>query len=251
MAVFYVKAALAGGFGGIDNADWQKIEAKDQEDADQQAYLMACEEYETYVGSSGLREIGEIMEEDDVDEEDAYEIFKEERESCSIMYPNQKRMLFQMNSDFKEQTERGRALVQTLIGKDVEFLDLITELDDVYTETGMRATVTGFKTFDAGTEDEYYRIDVTYEKFDDFNKDFEKSDWYFKDGSEGQGTARETGWYEVEDNLYIMAANLDRSIKVLDDTTRDLFEQFKKSGMTSYVSFLEKIVVESRTAEVG
>lgn len=77
---FKIRYALSGGFGGVENVDWEEIEADNLEDAENQAYQSAIEEYESYEGMHGLRTTEEIMEEDKVSEDEAYEIYKEERE---------------------------------------------------------------------------------------------------------------------------------------------------------------------------
>lgn len=69
---------LSGGFGGIHN--YEVIEAASLEEAEKDAYQKALEEYENYSGYHGLRSIEDIIEEDGVDEEEAEEIYNEERE---------------------------------------------------------------------------------------------------------------------------------------------------------------------------
>ena len=77
---YIIGYGLSGGFGGI--RDYEVIEASSQEEADDYAYERACENYENYAGMYGLRDVGQIMEEDDIeDEEEAEEIYKEEMES--------------------------------------------------------------------------------------------------------------------------------------------------------------------------
>ena len=79
MELFIVGYGLSGGFGGIQN--YEVIEAYNQNDADKQAWELACETYESYVGMHGLRELSEIMEEDEIEDEDeAMEVYNEERE---------------------------------------------------------------------------------------------------------------------------------------------------------------------------
>lgn len=78
---FEIRYALTGGFGGCEMQDWEEIEADDREEANEIAYQNACDEYDSYVGTSGLRDIDEIMEEDEVDEEEAGITLEEERES--------------------------------------------------------------------------------------------------------------------------------------------------------------------------
>lgn len=76
---WFISYGLGGGFGGADN--FEVIEAESEDEARLYAWQMACEDYEQYVGLHGLRTIGEIMEEDDVDEEEAEQIYNEEKES--------------------------------------------------------------------------------------------------------------------------------------------------------------------------
>lgn len=86
MAKFYIRYGLGGGFGGCERNDWEETECFDLAEAQQEAYLGACEEYESYAGMHGLRDIGQIQEEyledegEELTEEDAIEMFKEERE---------------------------------------------------------------------------------------------------------------------------------------------------------------------------
>lgn len=68
-------------YGSINPPDEEIIEAANREQAVNYAYEAACEDYEGYAGLHGLRDTTQIMEEDGVDEDEAYEIFCEERES--------------------------------------------------------------------------------------------------------------------------------------------------------------------------
>jgi hypothetical protein len=78
--LFIIGYGLAGGFGGERN--FEVIQVDTQEQAEGWAYEVCCEEYERYAGSNGLREIGEIMEEENIEDEDeAQQVFEEERES--------------------------------------------------------------------------------------------------------------------------------------------------------------------------
>jgi hypothetical protein len=69
---------LSGGFGGI--RDYEVIMADSLEEADKEAYQRAIQEYEQYEGMHGLRSVDDIMEEDEVDYDEAEEIYNEERE---------------------------------------------------------------------------------------------------------------------------------------------------------------------------
>ena len=78
---YRIKYALGGGFGGVENADWEVIEAENLKEAEEIAYEYARYEYESYEGLHGIRSISDIMEEDDCDEDVAIEIYNEEVES--------------------------------------------------------------------------------------------------------------------------------------------------------------------------
>lgn len=76
---FIIRYGVGGGFNDVDN--YKIIETTTLSNAETEAYNEACETYNTYEGSGGLRDIGEIMEDDGVDEGEAEEIYSEERES--------------------------------------------------------------------------------------------------------------------------------------------------------------------------
>ena len=80
MKTFQIRYALSGGFGGCENKDWEEIQAHDLEEANMIAYEYACEEYDSYAGLHGIRDIDEIVEEDEVDLDEAEEIYHQERE---------------------------------------------------------------------------------------------------------------------------------------------------------------------------
>lgn len=81
MKKFLVKYALGGGFGGVEHCDGEILEFENEEKANEYAYDMACEEYDMYDGLHGLRSVDNIMEEDEVDGEEAQLIYEEERET--------------------------------------------------------------------------------------------------------------------------------------------------------------------------
>jgi reverse gyrase len=76
---FYIIGwGLSGGFGGIHN--YEVIKADSLEAAEKDAYYRAIDEYESYSGHHGLRSVDDIIDEDDVDSDEAEEIYNEERE---------------------------------------------------------------------------------------------------------------------------------------------------------------------------
>jgi hypothetical protein len=77
--LFIIGYGLSGGYGGIH--DYEVIEADSREDAEDEAYVKACDMYENYLDGTNLRDVSDIMEEDEVDEEYAIQVFYEEREN--------------------------------------------------------------------------------------------------------------------------------------------------------------------------
>jgi hypothetical protein len=73
-----IRYGLGGGFG--EDGEWEDCDAKNREEAESLAYDHACEVYDSYDGLHGLRNVEMIMEEEDVDAEEAEEIWREERE---------------------------------------------------------------------------------------------------------------------------------------------------------------------------
>ena len=78
---YQIRYGLGGGFGGCKNKEWEDTDAKTEEQASDEAYGLACEEYDSYGGMHGLRTVNSIMEEDGVDEKEAESILEEEYDS--------------------------------------------------------------------------------------------------------------------------------------------------------------------------
>jgi hypothetical protein len=76
---YIIKYGLGGGFGGA--SDEEVLEFDNYDQAIDFAWEKACEIYDQYDGLHGLRTVHDIMEEDGLDEGEAYETWKEERES--------------------------------------------------------------------------------------------------------------------------------------------------------------------------
>jgi hypothetical protein len=81
---YKIFAGLGGGFGGANYVE--TVNCNDEEEATSIAYEHACEEYDGYSGLHGLRDIDQIMEEEQVNEEEAEEIYREDRESWLDYY---------------------------------------------------------------------------------------------------------------------------------------------------------------------
>ena len=108
--LFIIGYGLGGGFGGINT--YEVIKVSTQEEADTWAWESACEEYERYAGSNGIRDISQIMDEDGIEsEEEAEEAYNEERERwidyVAVPYSKEyekKVMYHHYQNDYKEIT---------------------------------------------------------------------------------------------------------------------------------------------------
>lgn len=84
MKKYSIFAGLGGGFGG---AHFQFMnEYNCASDAEMDAYNCAVEIYESYAGMYGLRDIDDIIQEDEVDDEAANDIYLEEMEGWLDYY---------------------------------------------------------------------------------------------------------------------------------------------------------------------
>lgn len=81
---FKIYAGLAGGFGGAEYLYTEDFES--EEKASEYAWEMAIESYESYEGLHGLRTTEEIKVDEEVEFEEALEMYEEERESWLDYY---------------------------------------------------------------------------------------------------------------------------------------------------------------------
>lgn len=84
MKQYKIFTGLGGGFGGA--REYGTYEVSSQDDAEQYAYEVACEEYEGYAGLHGLRSVDDIIEEEGYCEVEAEDAYNEERESWLSYY---------------------------------------------------------------------------------------------------------------------------------------------------------------------
>lgn len=78
--VWWIRYGLGGGFGGA--GDWVKLDSgHSEESALACATEYAMQEYDSYSGSHGLRSMSDIMEEDELDEVEAEQVYQEEADS--------------------------------------------------------------------------------------------------------------------------------------------------------------------------
>lgn len=78
MNKYIIQYGIGGGFNNTDN--YLVIEAENEDIASSKAYYEACDIYDRYLGTGGLRDVGEIMEDENCSEDEATEIFNDERE---------------------------------------------------------------------------------------------------------------------------------------------------------------------------
>ena len=82
---FNIYAGLGGSFGGADLVA-ENEEFKDQEEAELRAWEEACQIFDQYDGGCNWRDLDTIMEEDGCEEEDALQIWEDERENWLEYY---------------------------------------------------------------------------------------------------------------------------------------------------------------------
>lgn len=131
---------------------------------------------------------------------------------------------------------------------DVEFLDGIENYDD-YPQAGMRATIVSYK----GAHD-CLKVRFDFTGFEQYNKQFETSDYYDKDGN-AILTAREAGCYNPIAEYYLPAiADWGSVIKVLDSSDPRVqlaaeytAEDAREDTEQPYVRWLEDQVISLRT----
>ena len=83
MTKYQISYGMGGGFGGL--GDWEDCDAITLTMAEEDAYQMALDNYDSYDGSYGLQTVQDIMAENsDYDEETAQEAWEYERESWIV-----------------------------------------------------------------------------------------------------------------------------------------------------------------------
>jgi hypothetical protein len=142
--------------------------------------------------------------------------------------------------------------MQHLFGKVVTFTPKIEDMES-YAESGMRARVVSIDTQDTHSSDKHdhvYKIMFDFSEFDEFNRRFESSNYYDKNGSPTL-TAREAGYYKEQDKIYFGSPEIwpfEDYFVLADAAQTELLERFKESGEADYVSWLEAQVL-AQTAE--
>lgn len=132
-----------------------------------------------------------------------------------------------------------KTLLQTGKDVDVEFTKDVEDLEG-YAEPGMRATIISVSPVG---QDDVMKIRVSYKKYDDFNRAFEAHNYWGRlsldqDPSAAAYTARETGWYKEEEDIYVMADDVLKYMTVLEPN--EMFDTWNASlKQVSYVTWLE------------
>lgn len=122
----------------------------------------------------------------------------------------------------------------------VEFVQGVEDLE-CYPEMGMRATLVSIVE-DRGDSD-VLLLRVNYETYDEFNKPFESHN-YFDRAGQPVLTAREAGFYHVEETIYMMATDkMDKYFRILDNGSNALYTAYRLAAPgISYTLWLENLV---------
>lgn len=128
----------------------------------------------------------------------------------------------------------------------VECLKGVNRWEGCYPEPGMRFDVVG----GIVKESEVGHMSVDYSRFDEFNKSFESHVYYGKNG-ENDLTAREAGWYKVEEVIYVDPEDdISNYFEIVADERKGLIQAYAElpEPKPSYVSWLEAQVLASKAA---
>lgn len=119
---------------------------------------------------------------------------------------------------------------------------------EAYAEPNMRAHLVAVDL----QRDDIAVLKVDYSAFEDFNKVFEKANYFDAHGNPTL-TAREAGQYESTEDLYVMAsADLEeKMLTILPSDSLALISEFKACGHASYVRWLEEQLISARCAEAS
>jgi hypothetical protein len=114
---------------------------------------------------------------------------------------------------------------------------------ECYPEANMRARIIGAVV----EHDDVMKLTVSYAEFDEFNKSFESSNYYNKNGN-AVWTAREADLYTITEVLYVMAdADVGTAFTINDGNIDGLYNEYKETGSTDdYVTWLENQVKNAR-----
>lgn len=94
---------LVGVSGLGDWWDYIIIQVKSSENAAYLAWCLACEQYESYIGTNGIRDVYTIMDEENCNEEEATETFQNEREMWIDYW-----ISFDIENKIRELLDEGR-----------------------------------------------------------------------------------------------------------------------------------------------
>ena len=125
---------------------------------------------------------------------------------------------------------------------EVECRKKVEDLED-YADTGMRLTITGSRE----SYDGIVILEVSYEKYDEFNKAFEKHNYYDKEG-QPRLNAREAGYYKAKDTMYVMNTdNPNEYFLSLEDSANKWIQEYfvRRHKDETYVAFLERTLSEA------
>jgi hypothetical protein len=125
---------------------------------------------------------------------------------------------------------------------EVECRKKVEDLED-YADAGMRLTIAGARE----SYDGVVILGVSYEKYDEFNKAFEKCNYFDKEG-QPRLNAREAGYYKAKDTMYVMSTDDPNEYFLsLEDSANKWIQEYfvRRHKDETYVAFLERTLSEA------
>jgi hypothetical protein len=113
-----------------------------------------------------------------------------------------------------------------------------------YCEAGMKAKVTSISLMrhEEVEQDMVYLVKLDYTNFDDYNRKFETANYYDKLGKP-KLTAREAGFYKLEDTLYLGSNNIfpwNNYFEVEHDSISDrMYTRYVNSNTDKTITYLK------------
>ena len=126
-------------------------------------------------------------------------------------------------------------------------IEMLPESEDLGQENvldvGMRGRVTGIRIDTGFGDDPMYMLSIDLSDFENYNRPYERPNWFFSGMDRGLGTARQTGnWPKnnIDELWFGSKENLARYIKIIGDEPTELFTEYTKSGFEGgYIEWLE------------
>lgn len=142
--------------------------------------------------------------------------------------------------NFKELAELVKSGVKPVVTMGKKIDD-----HETYAEPGMRGRLVGAQ---MESHDDVIKLFVDYSEFDEFNKGFESAN-YFNREQVPCLTAREAGYYNPQDHIYVDTnRSIEGVMEVVEGEALSLFAEYNASSKAvSYTQWLETEVLKLRS----